>query len=76
MAIAMRPTIIAFASPKGGVGKSTSCACLRCSNGEGLPRSRARPRPDRTLKQWFNCFPDLVGILTVEGLGEVSLWTG
>ncbi|MBN9280455.1 MAG: hypothetical protein J0I57_22900 [Hyphomicrobium sp.] len=25
---------------------------------------------NRTLKQWFKCFPDLAGILTVEGLGE------
>ena len=71
MTTAMRPTIIAFASPKGGVGKSTSCACLAGAlAARGYPVLVLDLDQIRTLEQWFKRFPDLAGILTVEGLGE------
>ncbi len=66
-----RPYIIAFASPKGGVGKSTTCACVAGAlAAKGFPVLVLDLDQNRTLEQWFNRFPDLASILTVEGLGE------
>jgi len=65
------PHIIAFASPKGGVGKSTSCACLA-----GALRSRGHTvsildlDQNRTLEQWAKRFPDQLRGIAVEGVEE------
>ncbi len=68
------PSIIAFASPKGGVGKSTTCACLA-----GALVARGNPvlildlDQNRTLDQWARRFPGHVPGLTVEPAGEADL---
>lgn len=53
--------IIAFASPKGGAGKSTTCAALSGAlTRRGAPVHVVDLDPSRTLHRWFNRFhPDL-----------------
>ena len=65
------PSIIAFASPKGGVGKSTLCACLA-----GALAHRDNPvrildlDQNRTLYQWAQRFPDQLRGIQVEAVEE------
>lgn len=69
-----RSRIIAFASPKGGVGKSTTCACIA-----GALAARGHKVTildldlNRTLEQWSLRFPGVVPNLTVMGLEEAAL---
>lgn len=66
--------IIAFASPKGGVGKSTTCACLA---GTLAYRGHAVRILDldqnRTLYQWSERFPEKMGTIAVEAVEEGAL---
>lgn len=67
------PSIIAFASPKGGVGKSTSCACIA---GALVHRGHRVHVLDldqnRTLYQWSQRFPSQMRGLTVEPVDPVD----
>ncbi|WP_072387042.1 ParA family protein [Hyphomicrobium sp. CS1BSMeth3] len=66
-----RPVIIAFASPKGGVGKSTMCACLGGAlAARGYSVLVMDLDQNRTLERWARSFPAVSEIMTVEGLGE------
>ncbi len=68
------PCIIAFASPKGGVGKSTLCACLA---GALISRGHTVTILDldqnRTLDQWARRFPTQIGSLAVEAVPDGGL---
>lgn len=78
------PTIIAFASPKGGAGKSTSCLCIAGAlAAEGHRVTIIDFDDSETLWRWFTANPDAsnIGKLTVErapstALGEFmeSIW--
>jgi chromosome partitioning protein len=66
-----RPVIIAFASPKGGVGKSTTCACLGGAlAARGYSVLVMDLDQNRTLERWAQKYPAVSEIMTVEGLGE------
>ena len=66
-----RPTVIAFTSPKGGVGKSTTCACLAGALAARGHRIHILDTDaNRTLADWALDFPqDLAGV-TVEAIPE------
>lgn len=65
------PYIIAFASPKGGVGKSTTCACLAGSlAARGYDVTILDLDQNRTCKQWADRFPDQHGNIKVEAVEE------
>lgn len=66
--------IIAFASPKGGVGKSTTCLCLGGSlAARGHKVTILDLDQNRTLEQWYQRFPNAVPGLTVRGVREGDL---
>ena len=59
--------IIAFASPKRGVGKSTMCACVASVLAHrGYPVTVLDIDQNRTLHQWALRFPKLAEHITVE----------
>ena len=65
------PSIISFSSPKGGVGKSTLCACLAGSlAARGFPVTILDLDQNRTLEQWSKRFPDLTRAIHIEGVEE------
>lgn len=67
------PYIIAFASPKGGVGKSTTCACLAGSlAARGFPVVILDLDQNRTLEQWAKRFPEQLKSIRVEGVDEAA----
>lgn len=69
-----RATIIAFASPKGGVGKSTTCAALAASLAKrGHKVIILDLDQNRTLEQWAHRFPAELKPLTIRGIGEGAL---
>lgn len=64
-------SIIAFASPKGGVGKSTTCACLAGSlAARGHSVTILDLDQNRTLEQWAKRFPGQLKGISVEGVDE------
>lgn len=68
------PHIIAFASPKGGVGKSTTCACLAAALVDRGQRVTILDLDqNRTLEQWALRFPGEMRGITVEGVEEGAL---
>jgi chromosome partitioning protein len=71
---AARAKIIAFASPKGGVGKSTTCACLAASLVKrGYPVTILDLDQNRTLEEWARRFPAELRSMTIRGIGEGDL---
>ena len=61
------PTIIAFASPKGGVGKSTSCLSLAGAiAARGIPVHIIDLDQTQTLWRWYSNNPGTVPGLSVE----------
>ena len=70
---AARPLIIAFASPKGGVGKSTSClniAAALCAH--GYPVHVIDLDQTQSLYRWFSTRNPEVPGLTVESVPEAE----
>ena len=70
---ATRPLIIAFASPKGGVGKSTSClniAAALCAH--GYPVHVIDLDQTQSLYRWFSTRNPEVPGLTVESVPEAG----
>ena len=68
------PCIISFASPKGGVGKSTACACLAGAlAAKGHRVHIIDLDQNRTLATWASRFPDQLRGIAVEALGEGAL---
>lgn len=69
-----RASIIAFASPKGGVGKSTTCAALAASLAKrGNQVIILDLDQNRTLEQWSLRFPEELRKISIRGVGEGDL---
>lgn len=71
MTAKQRPLIIAFASGKGGVGKSTTCACLAGALAARGHRVHILDTDtNRTLADWAQDFPQELAGITVEAITE------
>ncbi len=65
--------VIAFASPKGGAGKSTTCAALAGAlTRRGAPVHVVDLDPSRTLHRWFSRFQPALPNFKVEAVPEVD----
>jgi len=71
MSLHQRPIVISFSSPKGGVGKSTTCACLAGSlAARGNKVHILDTDTNRTLADWALDFPQDTTGITVEAISE------
>lgn len=71
MSSSQRPIVISFSSPKGGVGKSTTCACLAGSlAARGHKVHILDTDTNRTLADWVSDFPQDTTGITVEAIPE------
>lgn len=70
MTTAMRPPSSPSLHPKEASASRPAAHVSGALTARGYPVLVLDLDQNRTLKQWFKCFPDLAGILTVEGLGE------